>query len=477
MAEKMKARLQVMKFGGTSVGDASCIARTAQIIAQAARESGCVAVVSAMSGVTNRLIEAAKAAEAGNAVEAEAILDGLEKQHETALLNLLPDEQKRAQLRQKLELVLAEGSRLCEGTALLRELTPRTLDAISSLGERLSAPLVAAAVKELGVPSEAIEATELIVTDAFHGGAEPQMAPTRTKSQARLQPLFKKGIVPVVTGFIGATAEGQLTTLGRGGSDYSATILGAAMDADEVIIWTDVDGVLTADPRLVAEARTIPVISYREAAELAYFGAKVLHPKTLNPVVQAAIPVWIRNSFTPERPGTKITPEGRSIGGGVKALTAIRDVTLISVGGPGIVGLPDVVGRTFSTTAEVRANVLLISQSSSQNDICFIVSTADAQRTVEALRKEFAHDLAHHKVEHITVDSKIAIVAVVGENMRGTPGIAGKTFNALGRENVNLIAIAQGSSESNISFVIEEHDVKKALATTHREFALGAPAS
>jgi aspartokinase/homoserine dehydrogenase 1 len=470
----MKARLQVMKFGGTSVGDAACIARTAQIIAKAAKESGCVTVVSAMSGVTNRLIEAAKKAQTGNADEAAAILDALRQQHETALRILIEHEEKRAQIRRRMEEVYAEGRRLCEGTALLRELTPRTLDAISSLGERLSAPLVAAAVRVLGLPSEAIEATELIVTDAFHGGAEPDMELTRAKSQARLRPLLEKGIAPVVTGFIGATAGGQLTTLGRGGSDYSATILGAAMDADEVIIWTDVDGVLTADPRLVAEARTIPVISYREAAELAYFGAKVLHPKTLNPVVQAAIPVWIRNSFAPERLGTKITPEGRSIGGGVKALTAIRDVTLISVGGPGIVGLPDVVGRTFSTTAEVRANVLLISQSSSQNDICFIVSTADAQRTVEALRKEFAHDLAHHKVEHITVDSNIAIVAVVGENMRGTPGIAGRTFNALGRENVNLIAIAQGSSESNISFVIDEKSVKTALNTTHREFSLDA---
>jgi aspartate kinase len=461
-----------MKFGGTSVGDASCVARTAKIIAGVAKENPCVVVVSAMSGVTNRLIEAAKTAQAGNATEAEAIMDALRQQHETALLSLLSDEQKRGRLRQRIEPVLAEGRRLCEGTALLRELTPRTLDAISSLGERLSAPLVAAAVHELGVCSEAVEATELVVTDAFHGGAEPQMELTREKSQARLRPLLEKGIVPIVTGFIGATAGGQLTTLGRGGSDYSATILGAALEADEVIIWTDVDGVLTADPRLVPEARTIPVISYREAAELAYFGAKVLHPKTLNPVIQAAIPVWIRNSFAPEKPGTKITPEGRSIGGGVKALTAIRDVTLISVGGPGIVGLPDVVGRTFSTTAEVRANVLLISQSSSQNDICFIVSTADAQRTVEALRKEFAQDLAHHKVEHITVDSKIAIVAVVGENMRGTPGIAGKTFNALGRENVNLIAIAQGSSECNISFVIEEKAVKAALLTTHREFGL-----
>jgi aspartate kinase len=465
----MKPRLQVMKFGGTSVGDAACVARTAQIIAAAASENSCVAVVSAMSGVTNRLIEAAKKAQEGSATGATEILAALRQQHEAALLILIPYEEKRARIRQRMEEVLAEGRRFCEGTALLRELTPRALDAISSLGERLSAPLVAAAVTELGRPSEAIEATELIVTDAFHGGAEPQMELTRARSQARLRPLLEKGIAPVVTGFIGATTEERLTTLGRGGSDYSATILGAAMDADEVIIWTDVDGVLTADPRLVPEARTIPVISYREAAELAYFGAKVLHPKTLNPVVQAAIPVWIRNSFAPERPGTKITPEGRSIGGGVKALTAIRDVTLISVGGPGIVGLPDVVGRTFSTTAEVRANVLLISQSSSQN-----VSTVDAQRTVAALRKEFAQDLAHHKVEHITVDSTIAIVAVVGENMRGTPGIAGRTFNALGRENVNLIAIAQGSSESNISFVIDEKSVKTALNTAHREFGLDA---
>ena len=471
----MNPRLQVMKFGGTSVGDASCIARTAKIIADSARQGGCVAVVSAMSGVTNRLIDAAKKAQIGIASEATAVIDALRIQHEAALSALVKEEAKRTGIRARIEEVLSEGRRLLEGTALLRELTPRTLDAVSSLGERLSAPLVAAAVREWGLPSEAVEATECIVTDDFHGGAEPLMEETRAKSEARLRPLLGKGSVPVVTGFLGATKGGELTTLGRGGSDYSATILGAAMDADEVIIWTDVEGVLTADPRLVSEARTIPVISYREAAELAYFGAKVLHPKTLKPVVQKAIPVWIRNSFAPEKLGTKITPEGRSIGGGVKALTAIRDVTLISVGGPGIVGLPDVVGRTFSTTSEVRASVLLISQSSSQNDICFIVSATDADRTVEALRKEFAQDLAHETVEHITVDPNIAIVAVVGENMRGTPGVAGRTFNSLGRENVNIIAIAQGSSESNISFVIEEKDVKKALLATHREFGLDAP--
>jgi bifunctional aspartokinase / homoserine dehydrogenase 1 len=467
----MKSPLQVMKFGGTSVGDASCISRAAQIIAVGARAGKCVAVVSAMSGVTNRLIEAAKIAQSGNARTALAILDELAAKHESTLAALVKNEAERGKVSLRLQQVLTDGRRFCEGAALLRELSPRTLDTISSLGERLSAPLVAAAVKELGLASESVEASELIITDEFHGGADPLMEETRAKSHARIYPLLEKGIVPVVTGFIGSTVDGELTTLGRGGSDYSATILGAALDAAEVIIWTDVDGVLTADPRLISEARTIPNITYREAAELAFFGAKVLHPKTLKPVVEAAIPVWIRNSFAPEKRGTEITPKGGQ-NGGVKALTAIRDVTMISLGGPGIVGLPDVVGRTFSTIAEMRANVLLISQSSSQNDICFIIPSADAERTIEALRKEFAQDLKHEKVEHINVDPNIAIVAVVGENMRGTPGVAGRTFQAMGKENVNIIAIAQGSSESNISFVIEESEVKRALFAAHREFGL-----
>jgi bifunctional aspartokinase / homoserine dehydrogenase 1 len=465
-----------MKFGGTSVGDASCIARVAQIVRDASREGPVVVVVSAMSGVTNRLVSAASRAEAGNREQVAELFAELRKQHEVALNALIPQGDKRARLAASMETIFREGERLCEGTALLRELTPRTLDSVSSLGERLSAPMVSGAIADLGAPSEAIEATELVITDAYHGGAEPLMDRTRERCEARLRPLLDRGVVPVVTGFIGANEEGVLTTLGRGGSDYSATILGAALNADEIIIWTDVDGVLTADPRLVPDARTIPEISYREAAELAYFGAKVLHPKTLRAVVPAGIPVWIRNSFEPAQIGTKITPQGRSNGGGVKALTAIRDVSLIAIGGPGIVGVPDVVGRTFSATAEVRANVLLISQSSSQNDICFIVASTDAKRTVEALRNRFARDVADQKVEHITVDPTIAIVAVVGENMHGTPGVAGRTFSALGREQVNIIAIAQGSSECNISFVVAEKDVKSALTATHREFGLGAQA-
>ena len=464
-----------MKFGGTSVGDAPCMARVAQIVKDAAREGPVVAVVSAMGGVTNRLIEAARRAEAGDLEQASRIFEALRKQHEVAVGELIRDESKCQWLSASLNKLFADGEQLCKGTALLHELTPRTLDTISSLGERLSAPMVVGALQALGVASESVEATELIVTDSCHGGADPLMEQTREVSQARLRPLLDRGITPVATGFIGATDGGILTTLGRGGSDYSATILGAALEADEIIIWTDVDGVLTADPRLVKDARTIPEISYREASELAYFGAKVLHPKTLRAVEQAGIPVWIRNSFAPERSGTKITPKGRSNGGGVKALTAIRDVALITVGGPGIVGLPDVVGRTFSTTAALKANVLLISQSSSQNDICFIVTSEDAHRTVEALRKEFAQDVAHETVEHITLDPNIAIVAVVGENMRGIPGIAARTFSSVARENVNLIAIAQGSSESNISFVVAEKDMKTALEAAHREFGLGAP--
>ncbi len=468
----MKPHLQVMKFGGTSVGDASCIARVAEIVAKASRANPLVVVVSAMSGVTNRLIEAVTCAETGDRDRATELLEGLREQHFAALKILIQNPETRNLIALGIEELLREAQRLCEGTALIHELTVRTLDSASSLGERLSAPLVAGALSERGVRSEAIEATELIVTDNYHGAAEPLMQPTQQRCETRLRPLLQQGIVPVVTGFIGATAEGVLTTLGRGGSDYSATILGGALGADEVIIWTDVNGVLTADPRLVPGARTIPEISYREAAELAHFGAKVLHPKTLRAVTQSGIPVWIRNTFEPEHPGTKITPQGRASNAGVKALTAIRDVSLIAVGGPGIVGLPDVVGRTFSTTANVRANVLLISQSSSQNDICFIVFSSDAKRTVDALRQQFAQDLMHQKVEHITLDPNIAIVAVVGENMRGTVGMAGRTFSVLGRENINIIAIAQGSSETNISFVVASQDMKKALLAVHREFAL-----
>src|SRR5436305_488539 len=338
----MSGNLKVMKFGGTSVGDAERIRGAAEIVAGAARRGKVLAVVSAMSGVTNRLIAAARASAGGDARAGEELREALREQHAAAIEALISDEAARARLTAEAEQIVKDAATLCRGTAMLRELTPRALDSISSAGERLSARLMAGALEELGQRAAAVEATEVIVTDDEHGRAEPLMEETRVRASGRLLPLLAEGVVPVVTGFIGATRAGTLTTLGRGGSDYSATILGAALDAAEIIIWTDVDGVMTADPRLVADARTINEISYAEAAELAYFGAKVLHPKTLRPVAEASVPVWIRNSFEPGRGGTKITPGGRPSSSGVKAITAIPDVSLITVGGRGIVDVPGV---------------------------------------------------------------------------------------------------------------------------------------
>ncbi len=471
----LKKPIRVMKFGGTSVADASCIARVVEIVRAASVESHVVVVVSAMSGVTNKLIEAATHAEAGEQGAAAAIFDAIREQHETATGTLIRSTDERRRIHEKMADLLREGDRLCQGATFLRELTLRSRDTISSLGERLSAPIIAGALAEQGIAGEAIEATELVITDSCHGAADPFMDVTRERCQSRLRPLLGRGVVPVVTGFIGATPEGLLTTLGRGGSDYSATILAAALDAEEVVIWTDVDGLQTVDPRLVPGGRTIAEISYREAAELAYFGAKVLHPKTLRAVGQCGIPLWIRNTFAPELPGTKITPDGLPSDARAMALTAIQDVVLITLGGPGMVGVQDVLGRTVRTAAALRADILLISQSSSQNDLCLAIGSAHAKAVVEALRHEFAHDLAHEKAEHITVDPTVAIVAMVGQNVRGRTGLVSRTFRALDSENVGIVAIAHGSSDCTISFVVKKDDLKAVLRCIHSEFQLGSP--
>jgi len=472
-----KRPLRVFKFGGTSVGDASCIIKVADIIHAASTESDLAVVVSAMAGVTNQLVEAAVLAENGNDKAVADILKQLRQQHETALKATIKSSDEQTLIACKMDKLFQEGERLCKGTTLLRELTPRVRDAISSLGERLSILLVAAVLRERGVAAEPIEATKLVVTDTSHGAADPWLDLTRERCQDRLLPILRRGVVPVVTGFIGATAEGVLTTLGRGGSDYSATILGAVLDADEVVIWTDVDGLLTADPRLVTEARTISEVSYREAADLAYFGAKVLPPKTLRPVLQRGIPLRIRNTFFPENPGTKITPEGAPTGSTVTALTAVSDAALITVGGPGIAGVPDVLGRALAITRELRADVLLVSQSSSQNETCLVVPSSLAKMTVEELRREFAQDLAYEKVEHIAVDATVSIVTVVGQKIRGMSGVVGRAFCALGRANVDTIASAHGASECKFSFVVAKKDTQAALTAIHGEFRLGALAS
>jgi aspartokinase/homoserine dehydrogenase 1 len=392
----MNRQLQIMKFGGTSVGDASAIQKVAEIVHAASRESDLVVVVSAMSGVTNQLLEAAKHAAIGDRAAVQAIFSQLRSRHRAAIRELIHSIPQRVRVNLQLEQILEQGERLCESAVALSQLTPATRDAISSLGERLSAPMVAAALQERGVPSGAIEATELIRTDAGHGSAEPHMAATRELCHARLRPLLQNGIVPVVTGFIGATAEGRLTTLGRGGSDYSAAILGAALDANEVTIWTDVDGLMTADPRLVPGASTIAEISYREAAELARCGAKVLHPKTLSPVGESGIPIWIRNTFAPERRGTRITPAGPATEAAIKGLavmTADTDpslATVTAVGGN--MRNPDVVGRILTVLGSQHLNLISIPAGSFELSFSFVVAKHDLKCALEAIHSDFRLD-------------------------------------------------------------------------------------
>jgi aspartate kinase len=370
---------------------------------------------------------------------------------------------------------LRSFERLCRSIAVLGELTARGLDVVSGLGERLAAPLLAGVLRAQGVHAEAVDATEVLVTDDNFGAANPLIDNTRIHAQERLRPLLDGGIVPVVTGFIGATAAGIPTTLGRGGSDYSAAILGAALDADEVQIWTDVNGVLTADPRIVPEARTLPVLSYSEAAELAYFGAKVLHPKTMLPAVERKIPLRVLNTFDPDHVGTLIvrdvTEEGRRIGP-VKAISVIRHLTLVSVTGKGMIGVPGIAARTFAAVARAGANVLMISQSSSEQSITFVVPQSDARRVLPALQQELGREVERHWVDAIAGRDDIVIVAVVGAEMAGTPGIAAKVFSALGDAGINVIAIAQGSSEVNISLVVLTGDADEAVRRIHAAFGL-----
>jgi len=305
-----KKSLRVMKFGGTSVADASCITKVAHIVRDSLRESSIIVVVSAMSEVTSKLVEAAAQSESGNSRRVAAIFEELRERHASVASALVRSAQKRQRLCRKMHALVQTASVLCEDVLLRGALTLRARDSITALGERLAVLLVAAALAEQEVASEAIETTELIVTDACHGAAEPLMDLTRERCEARLRPLLLQGIVPVVTGFIGATVDGVLTTLGRNSSDYSGTILGAALDADDVTLWTDVDGILTADPKIAPDARSIPQMSYQEACALAEMGAKVLHPKALRPIIQRGIPLMIRNTFAPDRPGTKITASG-----------------------------------------------------------------------------------------------------------------------------------------------------------------------
>lgn len=463
--------MQVLKFGGTSVNDARAISQVTGIVAgQLAGDPRLVVVTSAMRGVTDLLIDSARTSATGDRQKSRDARLVLISRHHDAAEALVGELEELNRLEQDIDERVREFERLCMAVSIMGELTDRGLAVISGLGERLLAPVLAAALRAKGIKAEAVDAGELIVTDDCYAEAVPQMEATRAATQARLEPLLAAGVVPVVTGFVAATASGIPTVLGRGGSDYSAAILGAAMDAGEIQIWTDVDGVLTADPRIVPDARPLPELSYGEAAELAYYGAKVLHPKTMLPAIDRGIPISVRNTFNPGFPGTRIVPSSKN--GSVKALTVIRGLSMVTVAGRGMMGVPGIAARTFSAVARQGANVLMISQASSEQSICFVVPGGDASHVTDSLQASFAPEIKARLIDGVTCLTDIVIVAVVGEGMRGTPGIAARLFSALGKHGLNVIAVAQGSSESNISLVLAGADADAAVRYIHEAFNL-----
>jgi len=470
---KTKRPLITMKFGGTSVGNAERMKNVAELVADCAQRAEVVVVVSAMGGVTDMLIRAANEASQGDRENWKNVRRELAHRHREVADQLLKAAEQAAVLPRLADAV-ADFENLCSGFSLVREVTPRAMDTLSSLGELMSANLIAAILRSRGTPAEAVDATELIVTDDQFGNASPSFEETNAKIVKRLAGLRRRGVIPVITGFRGATREGACTTLGRGGSDYSGTIVGAALDADEVWIWTDVDGVMTTDPRLVPEACILPEISYREAIELSFFGAKVLHPKTIQPVMKKKIPVWIKNSFNPSCPGTCIVPSAANSHKGVKAITSVSKADLITITGKEALSFPQLAAKAFGSLSVDDIPTLMVTQSSADNVLCFAVHDADLRRVKSQLEKTFELEMLHDDRVSIEVMPHVAIVVAIGENMEGTPGISGRTFGSLGRRGINIIAIAQGSSELSISFAVKASDVKEAVRAVHEEFTLGA---
>jgi aspartate kinase len=460
----------VMKFGGTSVGSHAAIKQAAEIVKTSSQEWGrLVVVVSAMRGVTDALIESAAAAALGNEELYLSLISDLQTKHHTVINELLSGGSELDPMLGAIDEYIAELSAYCRSIHVLGEVTPRGMDTITSLGERLNARIVSSALRQSGIESHAIDATELIVTDATFQSAIPLMETTREKIEFRLAPLLGENSVPVVTGFIGATQDGIITTLGRGGSDYTASILGDCLDADEVWTWTDVDGVMTADPREVPDARVIPELSFSEISELAYFGAKVLHPKTLRPLIERDIPLWVKNTFNPTYPGTRIIRSSRTVKGKVTAISAIRELSMITVEGRGMMGVPGIAARTFTAVARQGASVLMISQASSEQSICFVIPTNAETAVIQSIEEEMALELTRRDIDRVWAMEDIVVVTAVGAGLRHTPGISGRIFSALGDADINVIAIAQGSSEYSISIVVAENDADHAMQQIHEE--------
>ena len=463
------SNLLVMKFGGTSMGSAERIRVAARLITEQSALRPVVVVVSAMSKVTDLLLDSLRKAEAGDQADLDANLEKLSARHRECCRGLLPKE-KQHEATAGVERLIAEFARIARGVMMLGERPPRSVDEAVAVGERLSAYLMALHMESEGMPAVAVNAAEVIATDAVFGNATPLMEPTRARAASVLRPLLEQGKVPVVTGFNGSTLDHRPTTLGRGGSDFSASIIAAALDASELWIWTDVDGIMSGDPRLVTDARVLPEITYAEAAELAYNGAKVLHPRTLAPLAERGIPVWSKNSFAPEKPGTRILPTVDS-GHGPHAVTSMTDVALVSMEpASAAVSGTRLMARALDALAQANVEILAFTSSSYRQSFCFLVRQSELERAREFLEEDLALELVHGYLKPIEVDADVGLIAVVGEGMRGTPGLAGRLFTAISRHDINIIAIAQGSSELTIAIVVRRSGLEQAVQAIHGEF-------
>ncbi len=458
--------MQVLKFGGTSVANAENISKVVSIVKDKVKSGKTIVVVSALGGVTDLLLHAAVLASEGNETFRDK-LSFIEQRHLDSVKQLIPVTHQ-SQLLSLVKKSCNEVEDICNGIFLLRELTARSRDRIASYGEWLSSQIIAATFKAQGVESVWKDSRELIVTNSNFTNAEVDFA----RTHLNLNEYFPNQPVDlfVIPGFIAANADGLTTTLGRGGSDFTAAIIAGALNAESLEIWTDVSGMMTADPRLTANARIIPHISYQEAMELSHFGAKVIYPPTIQPVMTKNIPVWIKNTFAPQDAGTLIESVAQRNGNIVRGISSINNIALLSLEGSGMIGIPGFSKRLFEALSNEKINVILITQSSSEHSICVAVNTASAEKAKQAVDAAFANEIALEKVDPLSVETELSIVALVGENMKSHPGISGRMFSAMGKNGVNIRAIAQGSSEKNISAVIATRDVKKSINVLHEEF-------
>ncbi len=457
----------VMKFGGTSVQNTKMIGEVVGIIKRYRARRQTIVVVSAMSRVTDGLVNTANRVVAGTAKENEIkdFISELKERHRITIEEVVL-KKYRPPVLIEIERLLDELEKVLTGVSYVGELTPRSLDFVMSFGERLSAPIISGALNSADIKSKWFTGFEAgIVTDSNFGKAAPILDQTEEKIKMVLGSI--RDMVPVVTGFVAGDTKGRITTLGRGGSDYSAAIIGSVLGVDEIWIWTDVDGILTTDPRIVEDASIIKVISYAEAMELAYFGAKVLHPKTIEPAIEKSIPVRVLNTFKPEKEGTMIVKKQNEISDVVKAISVTKDVVLLTISGAGMIGVPGVAARVFGALARKNVNILMISQGSSEVNISIVIEKGDLKRAVRTIKREFEGTNIIRDIQHA---KNIAVIAVIGAGMQGTRGVAARVFTSVAKAAVNVLMIAQGSSEVNISFIIHEKDAKKAVNALHDEF-------